>query len=280
MENANMALALGLLFLCFGAAAGVGVLIHRIEQHKGLIEQRDRPLVSEGAGGALGFVGGAAAFLLGVLMLASIDHYNGTNDVVTEEALSYSVAFDGSAGLAPDDRAKIQRGLVCLMRSVATKSWAATENADLAGSENTHAWRARVLRDANAVDPKTPVQENSLATVQSELLQASKFGQQRLLDADSDLPTQLWFVVYLSMFVLTLALTVLLRPYPLLAITSLVTVAVLSTAMVWALTAFAEPFTKGDGVYISPRALNAVMVRLQSTYPGVAWDPCEELARS
>ena len=40
------------------------------------------------------------AFLLGVLMLASIDHDNATKDIVTAEALSYSVAFDASAGPA------------------------------------------------------------------------------------------------------------------------------------------------------------------------------------
>jgi hypothetical protein len=50
--------------------------------------------------------------------------------------------------------------------------------------------------------------------------------------------------------------------------------------MLWTLTTFDEPFNQGDGVYISPRALNAVMVRLQATYPGADWSPCENLADS
>ena len=124
------------------------------------------------------------------------------------------------------------------------------------------------------------MQENSLGNLQSELVNASKSGQERLLAADSNLPAALWILVYISIFVLTLSLTLLLRPYPVLATTTLGAILILSTAMVWVLTAFAEPFSKDDGVYISPRALNAVMVRLQGTYPGPAWEPCEQLANS
>ena len=48
--------------------------------------------------------------------------------------------------------------------------------------------------------------------------------------------------------------------------------------MVWELSMFAEPFSKGDGVFISPRTFNAVIVRLEGTYPGAVWAPCEQLA--
>lgn len=280
MNTITLPVALIVLFAVFAVAVGLGLIIHRIEVRKGLIDNRDRRLVGDGMNGALGFLGGSAAFLLGVLMLASIDHYNATEDIVTQEALAYSAAYDSTAGLAAADKSKIQRDLVCLMRSVTTNSWAATQSEDLTGSENTHAWRGRVIDDANAVEPKTTVQENSLGNLQSELVNASKSGQERLLAADSNLPAALWILVYISIFVLALALTLLLRPYPVLATTTLSAILILSTAMVWVLTAFAEPFTQDDGVYISPRALNAVMVRLQGTYPGPAWEPCEQLANS
>lgn len=278
MSNLNTSVALGCLFLVFGVAVGIGLLIHKLEVRKGLIDRRDQRLVGDGVGGALGFIGGSAAFLMGVLMLASIDHYHATDDIVTGEALAYSAAFDGAAALAPADRTKVQRDLVCLMRSVATKSWDATQAEDLTGSENTHEWRARTFEDANAVEPKTPVQENGLATLQSQLIESSKSGQERLLAAHSDLPAALWILTYASIFALTVALTALLRPYPVLATTTLAAILLLSAAMVWVLTAFAEPFTKDDGVFISPRALNSVMIRLQGTYPKVNWGECEEFA--
>lgn len=272
-------LALVILVVVFAVAVALGLFVHRTEVRKDIIDERDRRLVGDGMNGALGFLGGSAAFLLGVLMLASVDHFNATKEIVTGEALNYSAAFDATAGLGAPDQAKVQRDLVCLMRSVTINSWAATEAADLTGSENTHAWRSRTLTDANAVEPKTTVQENSLGTLQSELIEASKAGQQRLLSAESELPTALWVLVFISVFVLAFVLSVLLRPYPVLAVTTLTAILLLSGAMVWTLTAFAEPFTKNDGVFISPRAMQSVMIRLEGTYPGAAWAPCEELAK-
>lgn len=276
----TLPVVLGCLAAVFTAAILLGLLIHKVAVRRGAVATGDWPLSGEGVGPAVGFITGSTAFLLGVLMLASLNHYNAAKDIVAQEALAYSAAFDGSEGLAPTDRSKIQRDLVCLIRSVATKSWAAAEHHDLTGSENTHAWRGRALTDANGADPKTRVEETSLATVHSELLNASKAGQQRLLAAEGDLPTPLWILVFVSIFLLTAFLTVLLQthPVPILAVAVLAAVVTLGTAMITVLTMFAEPFSQGDGVFISPRALNAVMVRLEGTYPRADWGPCETLA--
>ncbi len=263
----------------FAAGIGLGLLVHRAHAWRGVIDAADRRLAGEAISGAIGCLGGSAAFLLGVLMLASLSHFNATDDVVNQEALAYSAAFEGTVALAHDDQTNIRRDLVCLMRSVATSSWTATEAADPTGSENTHAWRTRALEDTNAVVPNTVAQENSLGTLQSELVEAAKAGQHRLLAARNDLPGPLWIVVYISIFLLTTALTVLLRPHPALAVTSLGAILLLSSAMVWTLTAFAQPFTK-DGIYLSPHAINDVMMRLQRAYPEADWGPCETLSKT
>ena len=280
--NSTLIFALGGLLLAFAAAVALGRAIHRIRMRRVAVDDNDATSGSEGMSGVVGFIGGSAAFLLGVLMLSSLDHFNSTREVVTQEALAYSAAFDSTAGLPNPARDDIRRSLVCLMRSVTTNSWAAAEDADLTGSDNTHAWRSRALDHANGFEPTTKVQENSLATLQAELINASKTGQQRLLSAEDNLPTALWALVYLSIFVLTVILAALLRghPVPMLANIALAAFLIVSAAMVWTLTVFAEPFDKGDGVYIPPRSLNAVIVRLQGTYPGDVWAPCESLKES
>jgi hypothetical protein len=103
--------ALAGLIVAFGAAVGLGLLVHRIEVRRDLIGGRDRRLVSDGMSGAVGFLGGAAAFLLGVLMLASIDHYYATRSGVDAEAVAYAAAFNAAATLPPPDQARIQRDL-------------------------------------------------------------------------------------------------------------------------------------------------------------------------
>lgn len=280
--NITPLFVMGTLAAVVAAAIGLGLLFHRRHERGADTVGVDEALGGEGMGGAVGFVGGAAAFLLSVLMLASLDHYNATKTIVGNEAVSYSGAFDSTDGLAPADQGKVQRDLVCLMRSVATKSWSAAEAEDLTGSENTHAWRRRVSADANAIVPNSKAQEESLNTLKDRLISASDYGQQRLLAAESDLPLALWLLVFVSIFALTTILTALLQSHrnQTFAVAALATVLVVLTAMLWTLTTFDEPFNQGDGVYISPRALNAVMVRLQATYPGADWTPCEDLADS
>ena len=280
--NAVLPSVLGALALVFAGAIALGLFIHRAYVRRVRNGGPDQHFGGDGMSGAVGFIGGAAAFLLSVLMLASLDHYNSTKGIVANEALAYAAAFDSTDGLAPSDQPEIQRDIVCLMRSVATYSWAAAEKGSLSGSPNTHAWRRRANAHANGIIPKTKGQEDSLNTLQEKLIDASESGQQRLLAADSDLPLALWVLVMVSIFVLTSVLTALLAGHPsrILAIAGLVSVLALSTAMLWTLTTFDEPFTQGDGVYISPRAINAVLVRLQGTYPGVGWGECEMLADS
>lgn len=270
------------LAVVFAAGIGAGLVIHRVYVRGTDRARSDESAGGEGMSGAVGFIGGTAAFLLSLLMLGSLDHYNSTKAIVADEALAYSAAFESTNELAPEDQAKARRDLVCLMRSVATNSWAAAQSEDLTGSDNTHAWRRRASADAATVTTQTKAQENSLNTLQTELINASKSGQQRLLAAEAELPIALWGLVCLSIFILVAMLTALLRAHPnrFLAVTAMVAAMLLSAAMVWTLSAFDQPFYKGDGVYISPRAVNAVMLRLEGTYPGPAWAPCEALSDS
>ncbi|HTY29247.1 MAG TPA: hypothetical protein VMD51_14060 [Mycobacterium sp.] len=277
-NNISLPWALAGLIVAFGAAVALGLLVYRIEVQRNLVSGRDGRLVSDGMSGAVGFLGGATAFLLGVLMLASFDHYYATRNIVDSEAVAYAAAFASAGDLAEPDQERIHRGLVCLMRSVSTDSWAATAAERLTGAKNTQLWRARVRSDVATVEPKTPAQSNSLTQLQSELLDAAKSGQQRLLHGSSDLPIVLWLLVFVSIVLLVFVITLMLRPYPMMAAVSLGTILILSVAMVWVLAAFAKPFTQGDSVYIAPHALNGVMVHLEQVYPGTAWAPCERLA--
>lgn len=278
--NITTSLALIALAITYAGAIAMGLWIHRVHLRRADVADPDEPLGGDGLGGAVGYIGSAAAFLLGVLMLASLDHYNATKTIVANEALAYSASFESTDGLPAADQTAIQHDLICLMRSVATHSWAAAASEDLTGSDNTHAWRRRASAHAKAVDPTNKSEEDSLASLESGLIAASTSGQERLLAAEEDLPVALWILLLLSVFALVSILTALLRAHAsrTLAITALGAVLILTTAMVWTLTMFDRPFYQRDGVYISPRDLNAVMLRLEKTYPGPAWGPCELLA--
>ena len=280
MDNQLLGPALLALVIVFILAVGLGFWVHRLERRRGLIERRDQPLVGDGISGALGFIGGSAAFLLGVLMLTSIDHFKATEEIARAEAIAYSAAFDATAAAPVELRPQIRRDLVCLMRSVVQDSWNASEANDLTGDENTHAWMIRAFATLTGVESERSFEQAAIGRVEDQLAEAMSAGQTRLLSARAPIPLPLWIVVYLSMFIVFLLVTVLLRPYPLLEFIALGSLFLLTAAMIWTLAAYQEPFNKHDGVYIAPEGLEAVMTRLQDAYPGPAWEPCERLADS
>lgn len=266
------------LVVTFGLGWLVAMRIARLETARGMIDKREGSLVADGAQGVLGFIGGASAFLIGVLMLASVDHFNATSEVANEEAIAYSSAFQNSVALPDPARQIVQRDLVCLMRSVATDSWNAATTGDLTGDRNSNAWRAKTVSDFGTIALASGGSSDALDAVTSEVRDAAKFGQQRLLAGESTLPLAMWALLYLSLLVLTFLMTLMMRSYPLLLALCLGATFIVSAGMISVLVAFAEPFDTDTGVYISPRALESVLTTAQESQPGAAWDSCERLS--
>lgn len=266
------------LVVTFSLGWLVAMLIARLETARGMIAKREGSLVSDGAQGVLGFIGGASAFLIGVLMLASVDHFNATSEVANEEAIAYSAAFQTSVALPAPARQIVQRDLVCLMRSVATDSWYAATKGDLTGDRNSNAWLAKTMSDLGTLSQQPDMRSDIPGAVESELREAAKFGQKRLLGGESTLPLAMWALLYLSLLVLVFLMTIMMRSYPLLLALCIGATFTVSAGMIFVLVAFAEPFDTDTGVYISPRALEAVLLSSQESQPGAAWDSCERLS--
>jgi len=266
------------LVVTFGLGWLAAMRMARLETARGMIDKREGSLVADGAQGVLGFVGGASAFLIGVLMLASVDHFNATSEVANEEAIAYSAAFQNSVALPDPARQIVQRDLVCLMRSVATDSWNAATTGDLTGDRNSNAWRAKTVSDFGTIALASGGSSDALDAVASEVRDATKFGQQRLLAGESTLPLAMWALLYLSLLVLTFLMTLMMRSYPLLLALCLGATFIVSAGMISVLVAFAEPFDTDTGVYISPRALESVLITAQESQPGAVWDSCERLS--
>ena len=266
------------LVVTFGLGWLAAMRMARLESARGMIDKREGSLVADGAQGVLGFVGGASAFLIGVLMLASVDHFNATSEVANDEAIAYSAAFQNSVALPDPALQIVQRDLVCLMRSVATDSWTAATTGDLTGDRNSNAWRAKTVSDFGTIALASGGSSDALDAVASEVRDATKFGQQRLLAGESTLPLAMWALLYLSLLVLTFLMTLMMRSYPLLLALCLGATFIVSAGMISVLVAFAEPFDTDTGVYISPRALESVLITAQESQPGAAWDSCERLS--
>ena len=255
------------------AGSALALLLYRHEKQHGYM--RKLPLLDAGMNGTLGVVGGAVAFILGLLLLFSVQQYSSADTTAAEEAVDYLAVFDATAAFPEVDQQELQRSLVCLMRSTAQESW----NAGLSGDKNTLAWSRRVQATLSAMPTNTPAEKGAQSEAQSMFAKARQSGHQRLLYAVSDMPSPVWMVIFLSMFVISLLITFVLIPHPLLAIVAVTSNTLLIGGIVAALLAFAGPFD-GLGVDVEPTALESVMNRMQDSYPGPIWDPCERLAPS
>ena len=241
--------------------------------------KRDLPLLDPGLGGVVQYVAGAVAFLLGLMLLFSVQHFSQAEDAATTEAVAYSAAFDISTVLPTAPSTKVQRDLVCLMRSTISGSWKSASNLDLTGDENTEAWYRRTL---DAVDAAVVTGDNdkiALSKLSDELSNSAQHRQTRLLLAEGDLPLVIWIVIFLSIFALCFLVALSLITHPLFMWVSIGSTVVLTGGIIAALVMFAQPFSE-PGVTVQPSSLSGVLTRLEHVYPQPSlWEPCPTLAQ-
>lgn len=263
-------------FVALGCLLGYGAA--RWELRSWRFERRSEPLVGDvlsGFGG--GFTGGLAAFLLGVIMLSALEGYDEAQRAADDEAVSYSAAYDNSMALPLSGRLDVQHNLVCLMRSVATGSWAASAMEDIAGDPKTTAWQTVTLASVNGLKPTSAVEEEAVKDTRAAITQASAQEQLRLFQSQRDTPFALWLLVGVSIAGFCFLVVQGMLPSRLHAMSLIAAVTVVTVAAIWASAAFADPYDGEGGIYLGPTSLEAVMSRLELQYPGPAWGPCERL---
>ncbi|MGI9188187.1 MAG: hypothetical protein ACR2J9_11855 [Gaiellales bacterium] len=263
-----------ILVVVVALAVALGIALHALGRRRAM--DGDGAFVGDGISSAAGYVGGAVAFLLGLLLLFSVQHYDTAKSTAHDEAIAYSATFDASSTLDPAVRTPVQRDLVCLMRSIRDDSWNAVVGGEITGNANTLAWLAKTRETLAGAPEGSRGSELSRDTDWSEFQTAENLHQQRLLLADNELPPVVWGVIYISIFILFVMLAVLLRDNRLLLLVGVIGCFVITAAIIAALLAFADPFSE-FGATIQPDALTHVMERLQVAYPGDAWKPCESL---
>lgn len=228
---------------------------------------------------ALTYVSGVLGIMLGLLLFFSVQVYEDASVSATNEALALVDVYE-IADYVPEAPAdQLRRDTICLMRSVATDSWAAAEAGDLTGDENTAAWADSARKAIEGLPSEGNVQTEAQTSAMDSFKSAQSARQSRILSSVWKLPTIVWLVIDLGAFVFA-GLVVLSLPgrrrtaYVLIGACLLFTMGVVA-----ALSMFATPFTR-LGVSVQPTAVQAALVRLQHTYPQRDWSDCPRLAQS
>ena len=266
---------LAILLACVGIGIGAGVLMVRMGRNHDPLD--DTGFVADGLSATLGTIGGLLAFVLGFLVVFTLDGYTAAQDVASSEASSYSAAFEASVLLPDELGGPIRRDLACLINAVQTEGWYFTEGDGPSADDNVEAWWAKARESLKGLPESSALQEYATETVYSSLAEARSLGEQRVLMNGSSIPVIIWWIIFVA-FTATIALTyVSLRNNSFIVLASIGILTIVVGAVIWALITFANPFSAADGTAVAADDLTSTVERLQDTYPGPYWEPCERL---
>ncbi len=273
----NYLLLMTLILLgCVGLGILLGIIVVRLGHNHDPLD--DTGFVADGLSATLGTVGGLLAFVLGFLVVFTLDNYTAAQDVASQEASAYSAAFEAAVLLPPERGEPIQRDLACLIDSVRTEGWFYAEGDRPTADDVIESWWVQTRIDLGLLPEAGALQEYAAETVYSSLAEARSLGEQRLLMNGSSVPGIIWIIIWLSITSLVTLTYVCLRNNTFILLTSISVLTVVIGVVLWALITFANPFSTSDGTAVEAEDLAATLVRLQDTYPTPAsiWDPCGE----
>lgn len=237
----------------------------------------DGRLLDTGVGSLLAYVAGAVAFVIGLMLAFSVEQFSEATGTVREQALAVSEAFDDTWLLPAESVEPVRRSIVCLSRSLVEDSFTRDQGAEVLTSDrNTQSWWRMTLTVFTEQSDRHPDAMGEFEEVFAGLEDLSRLEKERLLRSMNQLPTVVWFVIFLCMGTLVTLQSFSLRRQPVLHGTSVVLTWLVTAGLLGALVSFAEPFSS-FGASVSPAPIEAVLERLADDFAGPIWDPCERL---
>ncbi len=252
----------------------VGSALHRrFDRHA----HDDGRLLDTGVGSLLAYVAGAVAFVIGLMLAFSVEQFSEASETVREQALAVSEAFDDTWMLPAESVEPVRRTIVCLSRSLVEDSFVLDAGVDaLASDRNTQSWWRMTLTVFTEQFERHPDAMSEFDEVFAGLEELSRLEKERLLRSMNELPSVVWFVIYLCMGTLVTLQSFSLRRQPVLHGTSVALTWLVTAGLLGALVSFAEPFTS-FGASVSAAPIEAVLDRLADDFAGPIWEPCERL---
>jgi hypothetical protein len=161
------------------------------------------------------------------------------------------------------------------MRSIVADEWPSMERGNTTEAPRTLAFGERVRADMRAL-PLSSERERSAAGHAVELItEASEARQQLLFFTEPEIPTPLWVVIYVGIFVLVFLIALHYIDHPLGRLTALVSVTALLTVVVAVLAMLDRPFEAGVG--LEPDALRHAITLLSVDTEKAVLRPCSAM---
>jgi hypothetical protein len=193
----------------------------------------------------LGFVGSAYGLLLGLLVVFAVGHYNDTRHRAEDEAASLVSLYD-TVGVYPQEvTVPYRHRLLCYMRSIVDDEWPSMERGNSTETSRTLAFGDRIRAATRELPSTNTPQSSAYGRAATQVTDAGQARQELLFFTKAEIPTALWFLVYVGAFILVFQIAAHYVGDPRSRIAALGSLALLLTVVVAVLAVLDRPFAAG-----------------------------------
>jgi hypothetical protein len=257
------------LLIVWGVTVVAIVLAQLIVRRRQLPEDEEPPDYKV----VLGFVASAYGLLLGLLVVFAVGHYNDTRTKAEDEATSLVALHDSVAPYPKEIRGPYRHDLLCYMNSIVEDDWPSMEDGNATESQPTLVWGDRLRAATQALPLETDQERAAYGRALGFVTDAGKARQQLLFFTEPRIPTALWVVIYVGVFLMVLLISLIYTDNPKGRVTALGCLILLLTVVVAVLSVLDRPF--GIGVRIPPNEMSQALELLQAGHNPVNLDTCE-----
>jgi hypothetical protein len=261
-------LRLLILWAVVASAIGLAVLIHRTRKKGDGDEPPDYRVV-------LGFVSSAYGLLLGLLVVFAVGHYTDSRNQAEAESTSLVALFDSLGVYSPEIRHTVRHNIVCYMRSIVADDWPSMEDGNSTEDPRALAWGDRVRDDVRNLPLDTPHESSAYGRAVGFVTDASKSRQQLLFFTEPRIPTVLWVVIYVGVFLLVFLISLHYTDDPRGRVTALASLTVLLTVIISVLAVLDRPF--GVGTLVKPNEMRQAIALLSEGTNPATLRPCRDI---
>jgi hypothetical protein len=260
-----MIVRLLILWAVIASAVGLAVLVHRTRKMGEGDEPPDYRVV-------LGFVSSAYGLLLGLLVVFAVGHYTDSRNQAEAESTSLVALYDSLGVYPADTRDTVQHSIVCYMRSIVADDWPSMEDGNSTEDPRALKWGDHVRSEVRHLPLDTPHENSAYGRAVGFITDASKSRQQLLFFTEPRIPTPLWVVIYVGVFLLVFLISLHHTDDPRGRVTALASLTVLLTVVIAVLAVLDQPF--GVGRLVQPNEMRQAIALVSEGTNPVTTAPC------
>lgn len=151
-------------------------------------------------GPATGFVAGAYALVVSLLLVAVITHYDEARYAVLDEVTTSAAVFENAESFPTAQRIAVQYDVVCLLRSTINDEWPGVASGNLTGDPVTwqRQWRLNATLASVGESPTGQLEIYNQASAKLEERNEARI--KRLYEGQTLMSTAHWIVLWVGAF--------------------------------------------------------------------------------